>query len=132
METDGNLVLFFILIVVPTESPCTPRGPQYFALPSSPHCYIQCLFQRMLIKPCPNPLVWNQRFNICDWPTVIDSSAADENFVPSSSNFGNTNSRSASSYLYGRTKRSTTERKKLSMINNPFPSLNRLQAPIGK
>ena len=104
--------MFFILVLALTTNPCTLSGPQFYAIPGYPHCYIQCALERAYVKPCPNDLVWNTRVNVCDWPTVAEYPAGNNNYGSSSYGTSNTNSGSGSSYSYGRKKRSTTERKK--------------------
>jgi len=117
------------------DNPCTAYGPQYYPLPGYPNCYIQCVFERPIVKPCPGDLVWNARINVCDWPTVAAAASPGYGATPygnngntySSSSYGNSRSTYASpsyvpansnyggssSYPYGRKKRSTIERKKL-------------------
>ncbi|CAF4727455.1 unnamed protein product [Rotaria sp. Silwood1] len=109
----------------PTVNPCTLFGSQYYPLPGYPHCYIQCAFGRLFVKPCPTYLVWNPRVNICDWPIVASPISNDDY---STTSYGNSGSKSGSSsyetmnknyamsstYPYGRKKRSTIERKKRS------------------
>ncbi|CAF4145514.1 unnamed protein product, partial [Rotaria magnacalcarata] len=91
----------------PTTNPCKISGSQYHALSGYPHCYIHCSFGRIFIKPCPTDLVWNTRINSCDWPTIgstVDNDDSPAIYYDSR----NTNYE----HLYGRNKRSTTERKK--------------------
>jgi hypothetical protein len=104
--------LFFILILAPTDNPCTPYGPQYYPLPGYPNCYIQCAFERLFVKPCPANLVWNARINVCDWPTVASYPASNNNYASTSYGTDNSYNGGSSSYSYGRKKRATTERKK--------------------
>ncbi|CAF0902973.1 unnamed protein product [Adineta steineri] len=96
----------------PTQNPCTLDGPQYFPLPGYPQCYIQCALDIMYVKPCPHVLVWNPRINVCDWPTVAEYPAYDNNYGSSSYGAASTNYESGPSNSYGRKKRSTSERKK--------------------
>ncbi|CAF1104865.1 unnamed protein product [Rotaria sordida] len=112
----------------PPKNPCTLNSPQYYPLPGYPHCYIQCSFEHMFVKPCPPELVWNALINVCDWPTA-PYSTDDNSYGPSS--YSNNNYQSGSSYSYGRKKRSTIERKKLFRHGNPFPSLTKLDVPLG-
>ncbi|CAF0953406.1 unnamed protein product [Adineta steineri] len=95
-----------------TQNPCTLDGPQYFPLPGYPQCYIQCALDIMYVKPCPHVLVWNPRINVCDWPTVAEYPAYDNNYGSSSYGAASTNYESGPSNSYGRKKRSTSERKK--------------------
>lgn len=107
----------------PTANPCTPFGPQYYPLPGYPHCYIQCAFGRLLVKPCPTNLVWNERIDVCDWPTVaspVTHNYYDKTLYGNMRNFddsssyqaANKNYRSTSMSSFGRKKRSIIERKK--------------------
>ena len=91
-----KVFLNFSHFLAPTENPCTAYGPQYFPLPGYPHCYIQCAFERLFVKPCPANLVWNSRINVCDWPTV-----ATNNNNYGSSSYGNSGSSYGSSSSYG-------------------------------
>ncbi|CAF3348170.1 unnamed protein product [Rotaria socialis] len=91
----------------PTTNPCKISGPQYHALSGYPHCYIHCSFGRVFIKPCPIDLVWNTRINSCDWPTIGSTVDNDDN---SAIYYDSRNTNYE--HLYGRKKRSTTERKK--------------------
>ncbi|CAF2917589.1 unnamed protein product [Rotaria sp. Silwood2] len=112
----------------PPKNPCTMDGPQLHPIPGYPHCYIQCALEKMFVKPCPPDLVWNPLIPVCDWPTVHYS--GDGNNYDSSS-YGTNTYQSGSSYSYGRKKRSTIERKKLFRTGNPFPSLTKMNVPLG-
>jgi hypothetical protein len=120
------ILLFSIIMLAPTENPCTLSGAQYYPLPGYPNCYIQCSLERMFVKPCPKYLVWNARVNVCDWPTK----ASDSNYGSSSSSTSNSNYGGAPSYSYGRKKRATTERKKRFFPGFPPPIAS--EVPIGK
>ncbi|CAF3458145.1 unnamed protein product [Rotaria sp. Silwood1] len=112
----------------PPKNPCTINGPQLYPIPGYPHCYIQCALEHMFVKPCPPDLVWNTHINVCDWPTVPYSSDGNSH---DSSSHSTGNYQSVSSYSYGRKKRSTIDRKKLFRNGNPFPSLTKMDVPLG-
>ncbi|CAF4444987.1 unnamed protein product, partial [Adineta steineri] len=82
------------------ENPCTPYGPEYYPLSGYPNCYIQCAFERPIVKPCPGDLVWNARINLCDWATVAPAASYD-NYGSSSYGTVKSNYGSAPSSSYG-------------------------------
>jgi hypothetical protein len=137
-----NGFVFFLVILVPTQSPCSQNGPQFFPIPGVPQCYIQCVFDTFAVKPCPSFLVWNPKINVCDWPATGDNSAIDNtlqlpalatknnNYGPSTFSINRDNSGSGSSYSYGRKKRSTAERKKRFFPGGGPPIIS--EVPLGK
>jgi hypothetical protein len=118
---------FYIFILAPAQNPCTAYGPQFYPLPGSPQCYIQCVFETPFVKPCPSILVWNAQINNCDWPATAqypanDNSYSSPSYGASPNNYGSssvvtskTSSGSVSPYSYGRKKRSTMKRNKRFM-----------------
>ncbi|UJR28695.1 hypothetical protein I4U23_009924 [Adineta vaga] len=115
----------------PTENPCTINGAQFYPIPGYPRCYIQCSLERMYVKPCPNYLVWNSRINVCDWPTIAEYPAGNNNYGSSSYGTSNNNYGSGSSYSYGRKKRSTVERKKRFFPGGLFSDPINFEVPLG-
>ena len=74
------------------QNPCSALGgDQYFPLPGSPQCYIQCAFDNAVIKACPSILVWNQAIQVCDWPGTAAPLGSDVGYGSSSYGGGNQN-----------------------------------------